>query len=81
MFSSVVMERFHQTSVQLQSTHMDPNKAVKHLSSLNNYIASLRDAFEDFEEKEMIKIGLENEPVYKEDTKNKETKICDVHSK
>ena len=38
---------------------------------MNNYVASLRDAFEDFEEKGKIKIGLENEPVYKEDTKRK----------
>ena len=38
---------------------------------MDNYVASLRDAFEDFEEKGKIKIGLENEPVYKEDTQRK----------
>jgi hypothetical protein len=65
------MERFHQTSIKLQSTNMDLNEAVKLLRSLNNYVASLRDAFEDFEEKGKIKIGLENEPVYKEDTQRK----------
>ena len=32
---------------------------------------SLRDAFEDFEEKEKIKIGFENESVYKGDTQRK----------
>ena len=38
---------------------------------MNNYVSSLRDAFEDFEEKGKIKIGLENEPVYKKDTQRK----------
>ena len=47
VFWSVVMERFHQTSIKLQSTNMDLNKAVKLLRSLNNYVSSLRDAFED----------------------------------
>ena len=51
---------------------MDLNEAVKLLRSLNNYVASLRDAFEDFEEKGKIKIDLENEPVYKEDTQRNE---------
>ena len=50
---------------------MDVNKAVKLLKSFNNYVASLRDAFEYFEEKVNIKIGLKNEPVYKEDTHRK----------
>ena len=50
---------------------MDLNEAVKLLSSLNYYVASLRDALEDFEKKGKIKIGLENEPVYKEDTQRK----------
>lgn len=58
------MERFHQTSIRLQSTNMDLNEAMKLLSSLNNYVSSLR----DFEEKGKIKVGLENEPMYKEDT-------------
>ena len=70
-FWSVVMERFHQTNIKLQDTNMDLNEAVKLLRSLNNYVASLRDAFEDFEEKGKIKIGLENEPLYKEDTQRK----------
>ena len=48
VFWSVVMERFHQTSIKLQSTNMDLNEAVKLLRSLNNYVSSLRDAFEDF---------------------------------
>ena len=34
-------------------------------------VASLRDAFEDFEEKVKIKIDLANKPVYKEDTHRK----------
>ena len=51
---------------------MDVNEAVKLLRSLNNYFANLRDDFEDFEEKVKIKIGLEIEPVYKEDTHEKE---------
>ena len=42
---------------------MDLNEAVKLFRSLNNYVASLWDVFEYFEEKENIKIGLENEPV------------------
>ena len=61
VFWSVVMERFHQTSIKLQSTNMDLN--LKLLRSLNNYVASLRDAFEDFEEKGKIKFGFENGPV------------------
>ena len=39
---------------------------------MNNYVASLRDALEDLEEKGKIKIGLENESVYKEDTQRKQ---------
>ena len=51
---------------------MDLNEAENLLRSLNNYVASLRDAFEDFEEKGKIKlIGLKNEPVYKEDIQRK----------
>ena len=42
VFWSVVMERFHQTSIKLQSTNMDLSEAVKLLRSLNNYISSLR---------------------------------------
>ena len=42
----------------MQSTNMDQNEAVKLLISLKNYVASLRDAFEDFEEKGKIKIGF-----------------------
>ena len=38
VFWSVVMERFHQTSIKLQSTNMDLNEAVK--LSLNNYVSS-----------------------------------------
>ncbi len=48
VFWSVVMERFYQTCIKLQSTNMDMNEAVKLLRSLNNYVSSLRDAFEDF---------------------------------
>ena len=47
---------------------MDLNKVVKLLWWWYNYIASLRDAFENFEEKGKIKNGLENEPVYREAT-------------
>ena len=47
---------------------MDLNEVVKLLRSLYNNVASLRDAFEDFEEKGKIKTGLENELVYREDT-------------
>ena len=61
VFWSIVMERFHQISIKLQSTNMDLNDAVKLFWSFNNYVASLRDAFEDFGEKGKIKIGLENE--------------------
>ena len=71
VFWSVVMERFQQTSIKLQSTNMDLNEAMKLLRSLNNYVSSLRDAFEDFEEKWKIKIGFENESVYKGDTQRK----------
>ena len=63
VFWSVVMERFHQTSIKLQSTNVDLNETVKLLRSLNNYVSSLRDAFENFEEKGKIKIGFENESV------------------
>ena len=55
---------------------MDLNEAVKLLRSLYNYVASLRDALEDFEEKGKINNGLENEPVYREDTQRK--KQCSV---
>ena len=44
---------------------------MKLLRSLNNYVSSLRDAFEDFEEKGKIKIVFENESIYKEDTQRK----------
>ena len=74
VFWSVVMERFHQTSLKLQSSNIDLNKAVKLLRSLNNYVSSLRDAFEDFEEKGKIKIGFENKSVYKGDTPPKKGK-------
>ena len=47
---------------------MDLNEAIKLLRLLNNYVSSLRDAFADFEEKGKIKIGFENESVYKGDT-------------
>ena len=46
VFWSVIMERFHQTSIKLQRTNMDLNEAVKLLRSLNNYV-SLRDSFPD----------------------------------
>ena len=68
VFWSVIMERLHQTSIKLQSTNVDLNETVKLLRSLNNYVSSLRDAFEDFEEKGNIKIGFENESVYKGET-------------
>ena len=57
---------------------MDLNEAVKLLRLLNNYITSLRDTFEDFEEKGKIKIGLENEQVYKEDTLRKKQRSVKV---
>ena len=38
---------------------------------MNNYVSNLRDAFEDFEENGKIKIGFENESVYKGDTQRK----------
>ena len=58
VFWSVVMERFHQTSIKLQSTNMDLNDAVKLV--IEYFVSSLRDAFEDFEEKRKIKICFEN---------------------
>ena len=36
VFWSVIMGRFHQTSIKLQSTNMDLNEAMKLLRSLNN---------------------------------------------
>ena len=54
---------------------MDLNEAMKLLRSLNNYVSSLRDAFEDFEEKGKIKIGFENESVYKGDTQRKKKEV------
>ena len=71
VFWSVVLERFHQTGIKLQSTNMDLNNAVKLLRSLNNYVSSSRDAFEDFYEKGKIKISFENESVYKGNTQRK----------
>ena len=50
---------------------MDLNEAMKLLKSLNNYFSSLRDSFEDFEEKGKIKNGFKNESVYKGDTQRK----------
>ena len=50
---------------------MDLNEAMKLLRSLNNYVSSLRVAFEDFEEKGKIKIAFENELVCKGDTQRK----------
>ena len=49
----------------MQSTNIDLGEAMKLLRSLNNYDPSLRDAFEDYEENRKIKIGLENELLYK----------------
>ena len=48
---------------------MDLNDAVKQL--LNSCVSSLREAFEDFEEKGKIKIGFENESMYKGNTQRK----------
>ena len=59
VFWSVVMERFHLASIKVLSTNMDLNEAAKLLRSLNNYVSSLSDAFEDFEEKGKITIGFE----------------------
>ena len=38
---------------------MDLNEAAKLLRSLNNYVSSLSDAFEDFKLKQKITIGFE----------------------
>jgi hypothetical protein len=46
-----VLERFHKTSMKLQSADLDLNEAVALLESLMNYTTTLRDSFEDFEEK------------------------------
>ena len=58
----------------------DKHKAAEHkygsernreaLKVIEN-VSSLRDAFEDFEEKGKIKTGFENESVYKGDTQRK----------
>ena len=74
VFWSVIMERFHQTIIKLQSTNMDLDEAVKLLRSLNNYVSSLRDAFEDFEDKGRLKLVLKMSRGTKEITKeiNKE---------
>ena len=45
---------------------------------MNNYFTSLTDAFEDFEEKGKIKIGFENESVYKGDTKRKKQRSVEL---
>ena len=45
VFWSVVMERFHLTSIKLQSTNMDLNEAVKLLRSLNNYVSKFKRCF------------------------------------
>ena len=45
-----VLERFHKTSMKLQSANLDLNEAVALLESLMNY-TTLRDFFDDFEEK------------------------------
>ena len=47
-----VLERFHKTSIKLQSADLDLNEAVTLLESLVNYTATLRDSFDDFEERE-----------------------------
>ena len=77
VFWSVVMERFHQTSIKLQSTNMNLKEAVKLLRF--DYVSSLRDAFEDFEEKGKIKIGFENESQRR--YPKRETKKCEAQSK
>ena len=46
-----VLERFHKTSMKLQSADLDLNEAVALLESLMNYTTTLRDSFDDFEEK------------------------------
>ena len=48
---------------------MDLNEAVKQL--LNSCVSSLKEAFEDFEENGKIKIGFENESMYKGNTQRK----------
>ena len=70
VFWSVVMERFHQTSIKLQRTNMDLNEAMK----------LLRDAFEDFEDKGRSKLVLKMSRCTKEIPK-KETKKCEAQSK
>ncbi|KAK6186835.1 hypothetical protein SNE40_006103 [Patella caerulea] len=47
-FWATVLERFHRTSVSLQSQSTDLNTAVELLKSLRVFVESLRDRFDDF---------------------------------
>lgn len=68
---SVVLERFHKTSKKLQSTSMDLHEAVRLLNSLKEYVASLRESFDEFEEKGM---SVTNNNEYKESTQRKRSR-------
>lgn len=59
VFWYVGMDMFQQTRIQLHNTDMNLNEAVNILlRSLNNYVASLRDAIEDLMRKGGLNLAL-----------------------
>ena len=66
-----VLERFHKASMKLQSADLDLNEAVTLLKSLMNYTTTLRDSFDDFEEKGRLRSRSKS---YKTDMGRKRTR-------
>lgn len=69
--SETVLERFHKTSMKLQSADLDLNEAVALLESLMNYTTTLRDSFDDFEENGRLRSRSKS---YKTDMGRKRTR-------
>ena len=65
-----VLERFHKTSMKLQSADLDLNEAVALLESLMSYTTTLRDSFNDSEEKGRLRLRSKS---YKADMDRKRT--------
>ena len=65
---SKILERFNLTSVNLQYANLDLNRACSMYDSLNKYVESVREDFEDIEQKAM---DLTKCNLYKEDSGRK----------
>ena len=65
-----VLERFYKTSMKLQSADLDLNEAVALLESLMSYTTTLRNSFNDSEEKGRLRLRSKS---YKADMDRKRT--------